>query len=46
LKVLDIMAKKEQRIYIKEIVRIKQSMSNGRTYFLWDHLQNFYKLHD
>ncbi len=46
LKVLDYIARKEHRIYFKEIAKIKQSMNNNRTYFSWDHLQNFYKLHD
>ena len=30
---------------IKEIVTIKAQMNNSRTYFNWDHLENFYNLY-
>ena len=42
LKVLEFFIKKEHYNNVDKIIKIKSNMNNNRTYFNWDHLQNFY----
>nr|YP_004376359.1 intronic ORF at intron 2 of nad5 [Moniliophthora roreri]ADO51567.1 intronic ORF at intron 2 of nad5 [Moniliophthora roreri] len=44
--VLTYFVNKEHKIKYNEIVKIKSSMNDRRTFFTWDHLQNFYNLHN
>lgn len=44
--VLTYFVNKEHKIKYNEIVKIKSSMNDKRTFFTWDHLQNFYNLHN
>jgi hypothetical protein len=44
--VLTYFINKEHKIKYNEIVKIKSSMNDRRTFFTWDHLQNFYDLHN
>ena len=46
MEVVDIFAKKEHNTDKgkEKIVKIKSSMNNYRTNFIWDHLQNFYNV--
>ena len=46
LRVLKFYETKEHKIKYYEIVKIKSFMNDRRTFFCWDHLQNFYNLHN
>jgi hypothetical protein len=44
LKVLDYFKSGQHYINIQHITNIKKNMNDNRTLFIWDHLQQFYKL--
>jgi hypothetical protein len=44
VKVLDYFKSSQHILNVQEITNIKSNMNNNRTIFIWDHLQNFYKL--
>ena len=46
MEVLNYFEKKEHKIKYNEIIKIKSSMNDRRTVFHWNHLKNFYKLHN
>lgn len=46
LEVLQYFINKEHYNNVDKIIRIKSNMYNNRTYFNWDHLQNFYTLNN
>jgi len=46
LAVLNYFENKQHKIKYNEIVKNKSSMNDRRTFFCWNHLQNFYKLHN
>ena len=46
MEVLNYFEKKEHKNKYTEIIKIKSSMNDRRTFFHWNHLKNFYKLHN
>lgn len=46
VKVLEFFIKKEHYNNVDKINQIKSNMNNNRTYFNWDHLQDFYIIED
>jgi len=46
MEVLNYFENKEHRNKYNEIIQIKTSMNDRRTFFHWNHLKNFYKLHN
>lgn len=46
LRVLEYFIKKEHYNKVDKIIKIKSNMNNNRTYFNWDHLQDFYIIED
>ena len=46
MEVLNYFENKEHRNKYNEIIKIKYYMNDSRTFFHWNHLKNFYKLHN
>ena len=46
MEVLNYFENKEHKKKYTEIIQIKSSMNDKRTFFHWNHLKNFYKLHN
>lgn len=46
MEVLNYFENKEHKNKYNEIIQIKSSMNDRRTFFHWNHLKNFYKLHN
>ena len=46
MEVLNYFENKEHKNKYNEIIQIKSSMNDRRTFFNWNHLKNFYKLHN